>query len=191
MTNSKLFFDCISGEVDINSFAAIFITLNPAGKQYGGRNRLPDNLKSLFLPIAMSVPDNEIISRVLLLSEGFEINKSKELGQKITVWFDLAKDCMTHQKHYDWGLRAIKTCLESSGRSLRNSDSKDEVRIVTNTLRKQIKSKLIEEDDNKFDSLLIDVFGEKAIPESSGIRSDLSNHVIKVLEEKQLIVDEV
>jgi hypothetical protein len=139
----------------------------------------------------MSVPDNEIISRVLLLSEGFEINRSKQLGQKVTVWFDLAKDCMTQQKHYDWGLRAIKTCLESSGRELRTGQSKDDVRIVTNTLRKQIKSKLVEEDDQKFESLLVDVFGEKAIPESIGIRNDLSNYVIKVLEEKQLIVDEV
>ena len=180
-----------TGEVDINNDAAIFITLNPAGKQYGGRNRLPDNLKSLFLPIAMSVPDNEIISRVLLLSEGFEINQSRLLGQKLTVWFHLAKDCMTSQRHYDWGLRAIKTCLESSGRALREHDERDELKIVTNTLRKQIKSKLVEEDDQKFDSLLVDVFGQKAVPDANPIKNDLSNYVIKVLEDRQLVVDQV
>jgi dynein heavy chain 2 len=33
-------------EVDPNT--GIFVTLNPAGKGYGGRSKLPDNLKQLF-----------------------------------------------------------------------------------------------------------------------------------------------
>jgi dynein heavy chain 2 len=45
-------------QVDVNFNSGIFVTLNPAGKGYGGRSKLPDNLKQLFRPIAMSVPDN-------------------------------------------------------------------------------------------------------------------------------------
>lgn len=58
-----LIFHAFQVPVDLNS--AIFITLNPAGKGYGGRQKLPDNLKQLFRPIVMSVPDNELIGWLL------------------------------------------------------------------------------------------------------------------------------
>ena len=64
-------------EVDCN--AGIFVTMNPAGKGYGGRSKLPDNLKALFRSVAMTLPDNEIIAEVLLLSSGFAT--AKELGR--------------------------------------------------------------------------------------------------------------
>ncbi len=50
--------------VEVDKNAGIFVTLNPAGKGYGGRSKLPDNLKQLFRSIAMSVPDNELIAEV-------------------------------------------------------------------------------------------------------------------------------
>lgn len=54
--------------VDVNFNSGIFVTLNPAGKGYGGRSKLPDNLKQLFRPVAMSVPDNELIAETLLFA---------------------------------------------------------------------------------------------------------------------------
>ncbi len=50
--------ELIGKKVEVNPNSGIFVTLNPAGKGYGGRSRLPDNLKQLFRPVAMSVPDN-------------------------------------------------------------------------------------------------------------------------------------
>ncbi len=34
--------------IKVDRNAGIFVTLNPAGKGYGGRSKLPDNLKQLF-----------------------------------------------------------------------------------------------------------------------------------------------
>ena len=45
----------ISTEVDAN--AGIFITMNPAGKGYGGRSKLPDNLTALFRAVPPQAPD--------------------------------------------------------------------------------------------------------------------------------------
>ena len=42
-------------DVQVNHNAGIFITLNPATKGYGGRQKLPDNLKQLFRPVVLSV----------------------------------------------------------------------------------------------------------------------------------------
>lgn len=79
-------------ELDPNS--GVFITLNPAGKGYGGRQKLPDNLKQLFRPVAMTTPDNELIAEVILYSEGFKLGK--DLARKLTAVFSLARLTHTH-----------------------------------------------------------------------------------------------
>ena len=75
--------------MDPNS--GIFITMNPAGKGYGGRQKLPDNLKQLFRPVAMSKPDNELIAEVILFSEGFK--DARNLGRKLVAIFNLSRFC--------------------------------------------------------------------------------------------------
>lgn len=63
--------------------------MNPAGKGYGGRQKLPDNLKQLFRPVAMAKPDNELIAEVILFSEGFR--GAKQLGRRLVSIFNIAE----------------------------------------------------------------------------------------------------
>lgn len=72
--------------------------MNPAGKGYGGRQKLPDNLKQLFRPVAMSKPDNELIAEVILFSEGFKT--AKELGRKLVAIFNLSRFVMYYSLTY-------------------------------------------------------------------------------------------
>uniref|UniRef100_A0A803YLT1 Cytoplasmic dynein 2 heavy chain 1 n=2 Tax=Meleagris gallopavo TaxID=9103 RepID=A0A803YLT1_MELGA len=147
-------------EMDHNS--GIFITMNPAGKDYGGRQKLPDNLKQLFRPVAMTHPDNELIAEVILYSEGFKY--AKTLGGKLVAIFNLARELLTPQQHYDWGLRALKTVLRGCGsllRQLKRSAEKQEINeshLVVQALRLNTMSKLTFADCARFDALVKDVF---------------------------------
>ena len=87
-------------EVPLDPNTGIFVTMNPAGKKYGGRQKLPDNLKQLFRPVAMSKPDNEIIAEVSLYSEGFK--DAKNLGHKLVSIFNLSTRYLT-LKIVQWG----------------------------------------------------------------------------------------
>ncbi|KAJ8027756.1 Cytoplasmic dynein 2 heavy chain 1 [Holothuria leucospilota] len=165
MKSRKPSCELLERTVDIDPNSGIFITLNPAGKGYGGRQKLPDNLKQLFRPVAMSRPDNEQIAEVILFSEGFKEGKS--LGRKLVAIFNLSKELLTPQQHYDWGLRALKTVLRGSGNLLQIARKQasgngkvdiDESKLVVQALRVNTLSKLTFADSVRFDSLVKDVF---------------------------------
>ncbi len=86
-------------EIDLVGKLGVFITMNPT---YAGRAALPDNLKIMFRPITMMVPDNRIISEVKLYSEGFK--HAPDLSKKIARLYKLASKQLSQQDHYDFTL---------------------------------------------------------------------------------------
>jgi dynein heavy chain 1 len=85
---------------------ATFITMNPG---YAGRSNLPDNLKTLFRSVAMVTPDRKLITHVMLFSQG--IVTAEHIAPSTVDLFLLCEEHMTKQRHYDFGLRALKTLL--------------------------------------------------------------------------------
>ncbi|XP_037092634.1 cytoplasmic dynein 2 heavy chain 1-like [Pollicipes pollicipes] len=165
----------LGNEIDIDYNSGIFITMNPAGKGYGGRSKLPDNLKQLFRPVAMTTPDNELITETILYSEGFK--HAKSLGKKLTAVFNLSKQLLSAQQHYDWGLRAQKTVLGGCGNLLTlhkatlkeggTVDEETEAKLIVQAVRLNTMSKLTFADTHRFDSLIKDVFTGIAVDDVS------------------------
>jgi dynein heavy chain len=131
----------------------IFITMNPG---YAGRTELPDNLKALFRPVTMIVPDFLQICEIMLFSEGFEL--AKMLAKKMTVLYSLSQQQLSKQYHYDFGLRALKSVLVMAGGLKRQYQDMPEDLVLMRCLRDSNLPKFVFEDVPLFLGLISDLF---------------------------------
>lgn len=154
---TKFIFD--GQTIDLKATVGLFITMNPG---YAGRTELPDNLKSMFRPISMITPDSIIIAENLLFSQGFR--KSKLLANKVVTLFNLTKQKLSIQPHYDFGLRSMVSQLRYASEKFRELPNEDEECLILLAMKDMNGAKLTAEDVVLFNDILSDIFPRISTP---------------------------
>jgi dynein heavy chain len=169
--------------IEVLKDTGLFITMNPG---YAGRSALPDNLACLFRPVAMMAPDFQAICKISLMAEGFKQNEL--LAKKVVTIYALMKKQLSKQSHYDFGMRAVKSVLNASGRVKRERPDVDEITVMIKAIRDMNLPKFIAEDVILFDNLFIDLFPECEEPENDN--DDLQIAIEEALMRKNLQLNE-
>ncbi|XP_058415682.1 dynein axonemal heavy chain 9 [Diceros bicornis minor] len=157
--DKKQRFNFLGEEISLNPSVGIFITMNPG---YAGRTELPENLKALFRPCAMVVPDFELICEIMLVAEGFI--EARLLARRFITLYQLCKELLSKQDHYDWGLRAIKSVLVVAGSLKRGDPDRPEDQVLMRSLRDFNIPKIVTDDMPVFMGLIGDLFPALDVP---------------------------
>uniref|UniRef100_A0A8B9JC40 Uncharacterized protein n=1 Tax=Astyanax mexicanus TaxID=7994 RepID=A0A8B9JC40_ASTMX len=157
--DKKKRFNFMGEEINLFPSVGIFITMNPG---YAGRTELPENLKALFRPCAMVVPDFELICEIMLVAEGFI--EARLLARKFITLYQLCKELLSKQDHYDWGLRAIKSVLVVAGSLKRGDPERPEDQVLMRALRDFNVPKIVTDDMPVFMGLIGDLFPALDVP---------------------------
>ncbi|KAG7496340.1 dynein heavy chain 2, axonemal [Solea senegalensis] len=158
-SQSKFHFD--GQHINLVWSCGIFITMNPG---YAGRTELPDNLKSMFRPISMVVPDSTLIAEIILFGEGF--NNCKLLAKKVFTLYSLAMQQLSKQDHYDFGLRALTSLLRYAGRKRRACPNVPDEEVLLMAMKDMNIAKLTSSDLPLFNGIIQDLFPSVEAPDT-------------------------
>ncbi|ETO04869.1 hypothetical protein RFI_32529 [Reticulomyxa filosa] len=191
-------------EIVLNPQFGVFTTMNSG---YIGRTELPDNLQvsvflcfvfenilthssmALFRPVAMIIPDSQMIVEVSLQADGF--TESKVLSQKICKLYDLMAQQLSKQQHYDFNLRAIMSALKRASQIARTNKEMTEEMVIFRALKDVNMCKLVGSDAALFRGLLQDIFINAEQTEAWITKVNLQSVVEKEMQNCGLQADKI
>lgn len=167
----------------------VIVTMNPG---YAGRTELPDNLKVLFRPVAMMVPDYALIAEIILFAEGFD--DAKALSVKMTRLYRLSSEQLSQQRHYDFGMRAVKSVLVMAGALKRGNPGLSEDVVLIRAMRDSNVPKFLSPDLPLFHAIVGDLFPGVVVPhkDTGQLEVTLRNELdLAGLQQVDLFVDKI
>lgn len=113
----------------------------------------------------MVVPDLVLICENMLMSEGF--TQARDLSRKFVSLYMLSRELLSKQRHYDWGLRAVKSVLRQAGKLKRSDPDIPEDPLLMRALRDFNLPKIVTDDKPIFLRLIGDLFPRVECPAKS------------------------
>ncbi|XP_034825556.2 cytoplasmic dynein 2 heavy chain 1 [Maniola hyperantus] len=151
-------------QIQVSEWCGVAATMNPLGRGYGGRRALPAALQHALRPLALRAPPRRELAARLLAAHAAA--QPHVLAADLDTVFTLASTLLSGQRHYDWGLRALKAAVGSCGAALSThaSASPEQQRaLLRKVLRLNNLSKLTQYDAERFENILSMVFAD--VPE--------------------------
>lgn len=180
LLEGKVQFNFEKDDIPLKTEFGCHVTMNPG---YAGRTELPDNLKVLFRPVAMMIPNYGLIAEIMLFAEGF--GEAKRISTKMVQLYKLSSEQLSQQKHYDFGLRAVKSVLVMAGTLKRANPDMIEDAVLIRAMKDANVPKFLKADLPLFGAIITDLFPGIEIKEND--YGKLKVTIEKMIDEKQFV----